>query len=226
MAKKIDYETEIKKLQLKKEREELLLQKEKNDIEKEKAFQEKTQIMNKIYSTNNVDLIDKKLSWLNLNDYKTRYYRQFKKTNIIICNFELNNGHHTTALLPIINDKVIFKGGTYIVDEAFKYYHLGFKEWCLDYHEGFSMPIKRKIPLNKINTAMQVTNIGNISFATNPRTLRTFQINEVVRSAIQAAGITDFFKQVRLLVIISAIASVITLFLFANSQGYFSGITG
>jgi hypothetical protein len=138
----------------------------------------------------------------------------------------LKNGHHTTCLLPIVNDQVTFQGQAYVVDDSLKYYHLGYQEWCLDYHEGFTLPIKRKFPLNEINQAMQTANIGNISYATNPSTLKTFQVNEVVKSAIQAAGITDFFKQVRLLVIIAAIAATIHLLLWANSQGYFSGITG
>jgi len=174
----------------------------------------------------NVDLIQDNLNWLNPMDYKIRWQRKFKQSTMLVCNFELKNGHHTTCILPIKDSRVIYHDGTYIIDDALKYYHLGFKEWCLDFHEGFSMPIKRKIPLNELNVALQESGIGNIGFATNPSTLRTFQVNDVVKSAIQAAGITDFFKQVRLLVIVSALASVVMLILWANSEGYFSGMTG
>jgi len=171
-----------------------------------------------------IDLFTKKLSWVNFKDYKTRYNRMFKGEKTIICNFELNNGHHTTCLLPIQNNKVVYSDGVYVVDDSLKYYHLGYKEWCLDFHESFNLPIKRKFPLNEINLTLQETQMGGVGYATNPSTLRTFQVNDVVRSAIQAAGITDFFKQVRLLVIISALASVILLVLWANSEGYFSGM--
>lgn len=173
-----------------------------------------------------INMIDKKLSWFSISDYKTRYYRRFKAHILLVCNFELTNGHHTTCVLPIKDGRVVYNEGAYIVDDALKYYHIGFKEYCLDYHEGFALPIKRKFPLNDINVALQESGIGNIGFATNPTTLRTFQVNDVVKSAIQAAGINDFFKQIRLLVIISAIASVITLLLWANEAGYFSRLTG
>jgi len=179
-----------------------------------------------LLETKPINLFTKKFSVFSINSWKGLYIKKFKTNKVIYCNFELNNGNHTTCILPIENGRVIFNNGTYLVDDALKYYHLGFQECMLDYHEGFSLPIKRKFPLNDINIAIQSSNIHNISYATNPNVLRTFQINDVVRSAIQAAGITDFFKQVRLLVIISALASVISLLILAQSEGYFKGITG
>ena len=201
--------------------------KEKLEIEEQKKKVEEAELLAisaKESSPKNIDVVSKKLGWTTFHSLKTRYIRRFKSHKTIVCNFELLNGNHTTVMLPIDEGKIVYKDGCYVVDDALKYYHMGIKEWCLDYHEGFSLPIKRKLPIDDINKAMQQLNTGNIAYATNPNTLRTFQVNDVVRSAIQAAGITEFFKQVRLLVIVAAIASVLGLLILANEQGYFSGI--
>ena len=157
-------------------------------------------------------------------DWKDKFLMRFRKGKTIICNFELLNGFHTTTILQIDTDKVWFKGKPYLIDDALKYFHLGMKSYCLDYHEGFSIPIQRKLPVDIISQTISSLNIGNISYATNPTTLKTFQINEVIKSAIQSASITDFFRSIRLMTFIGAIASILVLLLVAHGQGLFASL--
>lgn len=174
-----------------------------------------------------VNLIKEKESWFDVGSIMQKMKRQFKGKKIIIANFELMTGHHTITLAVVDdNGKFSFRGKDYIIDDNLKYYSMAYKDWVLDYHESFCLPIKRKIPINQINDAMQQTNLSGVSFATNPSTLKTFLTNNVVQSAIQGASITAFFKQIRLWAMLAAIAAIIHLLLFMNQSGMFSKITG
>lgn len=168
----------------------------------------------------------KKLSWWKLQDLPKRFRLRFKQYNVLICNFELNNSNHSTIVLPIIHGRVWFRGGSYVINPAFHYYNINYKEYCGDFHQGYNMQIERRIPVNEMIKTLQTLNPHGIGYASDPITLKTFQVNEIAKTGIQAAGISDFFKQVRLLVIISAISSTLMFLVYCYSQGYFNGIPG
>jgi len=173
-----------------------------------------------------INLFKKKLSWLKIQDYPKRFRLKFRQHTLLICHFELNNRNHSVKVLPIVYGRIWFRGGCYVVNPAFHYYNVDYKNWCGDFHQGYNLQIERRIPVGDITKTLQTLNPHSIGYASDPITLKTFQINEIAKTGIQAAGISDFFKQVRLLVIISAISSTLTFLLYAYSQGYFSGITG
>lgn len=174
-----------------------------------------------------IDLLKKRASWIDASGLVQKYRRYVKGSRSVVANFELMNGHHTVCLVVVDEHGAFtFRGKTYITDDSLKYWNSAFKEWVYDYHESFTMPIRRKIPLNEMNLAMQQTNAQGVSFATNPTTLRTFLTNNVVQSAIQGASITNFFKQIRLLALVAAIAAVIHLLLWANEAGLFNSLKG
>ena len=219
----------VKKKSVKELQAEILkLEREEQKIKADKVLEleeSRLQALRAKKEKDNLDLVKKSESYFTVGGLLSKYRRKFKGAQVILANMELLNGHHTT-ILAVVDDKGKFKyrGGTYIVDDTLKYYHLGYKDYLLDYHQGFTMPIKRKIPLNDINETVQQTKIGGVQFATNPSTLKTFLVNNVVQSAIQGASITDFFRQVRLLVILAAVSSVIHLGLWMYQSGMFSGV--
>lgn len=113
-----------------------------------------------------------------------------------------------------------------MITSNFKYYNNAFKLWCLDYHESISLPIQRRIPIKDIKNALAATGGHNVVSATNPSTLRQFLMSDVIQSAIQAADISSFFKQVRLIVIITGLLVLIHLLLFLHNNGYLNKLPG
>ena len=154
------------------------------------------------------------------------FKRRFKKGSLIYANIEFLNGIHTTYAVLEKWGRFKFNKCTYIIDDDYKYYNKGLRGYCLDYHEGIALPIKRKIPANKIHKGLQELNPDNIAYAINPRTLHTFMMNEVIESTIVAVQLTKFFRSVRGFTIVTMVLVFIHLVLYSYREGVFQGIAG
>lgn len=146
-----------------------------------------------------------------------------KKTMMI--NMELVNGMHQQFLSIIKSDNTFrYRGKKYIVDAECKYYITDLKIWALDYHENFTLPIMRKIPVKAIKGTLKNTNMTEVEYATNPSTLEQFTISKIAEGIMKGAQIDQFFKQIKLMIIITMVAAVIHLLLFIQASGMLNNL--
>lgn len=148
-----------------------------------------------------------------------KYIRLFNKwvnpdKNIII-NMELDNGENISFLIDIYNTSFKFKERLYIVDLSMQYYSLSAKLYCLDYHQSFSLPIRRKIDVSKIKDAIDEKNL-ECRNATNPSNLRKWMESSSISKIFYGA---DLQNKIEFLTILGYI-SIVVLVLILAGLGY------
>jgi len=142
----------------------------------------------------------------------------------MLINMELRNGMHRTFMICTKKDNFNFMGGTYLIDTNLKYYLIDSKIWCLDYHQDFTLPIKRQIPIAEVQKAVEASGICEVESATNPATLENFIKAKVAEGVMKGQAIDEFLKAIRLMLIITCVAVLIHLALFVFKTGMLQGV--
>lgn len=139
---------------------------------------------------------------------------------------ELNNGDTIEFIADAGKSSFNYRAKTYIIDEHLKYFKASARLYFLDYHENFTLPIKRKIPLKDIQKSMTSEKYSqeNIFYATNPKTLENFLTSSTIEKILSGAQLDAWLRQMRLMIIIILIISVLHMVLFAVKTGMFSNI--
>jgi len=143
---------------------------------------------------------------------------RFKPKTSYVINMELNNGMHVTFVTTTKKQSFRYLKKDYIIDDDLKYYNVSFKNYALNYHQSLALPVKQKIPLNTIKKTLSSVNT-EVETAVNPSTLKSFIESEVIEKVMRGQEIDAFFKRIMVLLIITMIAGLITLFLFVKSSG-------
>lgn len=172
------------------------------------------------------NIIEKKYGvtrWFNpkfyYNNWKTK---QIHKT--IGINMELRNGNWVTFMVLDKEGGFKYESGYYRFDDEMKYYNITAGMWMYDYHQNFSIPLKRKIPISDVQKTVESSGITEVEYATNPATLERFTVAKIAEGVMRGQAIDDFLKQIRLILIIGAVASLIHLFLFMQKTGMLKSI--
>jgi hypothetical protein len=120
------------------------------------------------------------------------------------------NGEHETFFINLDLNSFIWEKNTYMVDINTRYYSVQGKCFCLDYHEQYTLPIKRAIPIKDIRN--QITNAyPQISFASDPNLLKLFVESDVIKKILQGSAIEDMFNLFKILMFVNLIIGFITL---------------
>ena len=140
--------------------------------------------------------------------YFDRRKRRKHPDKVVLIRMEMNNGQYKEFIV-IEDDKNGFKHGgkKYIFDLDAKYYVLDSNIWAYDYHESLVLPVKRTIPVNRIKSLMEHSNITEVENAINPITLERFIKSEIAQGILQGATIGKLFKVILILLIITMIVS-------------------
>jgi hypothetical protein len=141
-------------------------------------------------------------------------------------NMELRNGKHRTFQITPKKDNFNFEGGTYIIDQSLAYDNLDCKTYMLDYHQDFSLPIRRTIPVSDVKRAIEETGMVEVESATNPIALKRILEADVGGGIARSTAIPEFIKQFKLMIGIAMVASVLMLLLFVIKSGMLSSVTG
>lgn len=120
-------------------------------------------------------------------------------------NMELNNGFHKLFLVKIQGNMFHFKKNTYVIDENLKYYNITNKIWMLDYHENYTMPIRRQIPVKNIRLMYEHPEYKEIELQTNPETLRKFIDSEIAKQVLKAGQLDDLLRLLKNMTIFTLI---------------------
>ena len=166
-----------------------------------------------------IDLTKKKLIQTNVKTIKNVAMSKLYPERKFIINMELMNGDFTT--FQVFTKKNYFKylDGTYLIDSALKYYNLGAKAWCLDYHQGLAIPVKKQIPVDDIKTAIEQSGLYEIENSTNPSALTKLLEANLGEGIANSSQMPDFIKKMQLLLIVTCLSSVAMLVLYVIKSG-------
>lgn len=143
----------------------------------------------------------------------------------ILVNMELRNGHHVSFIEPLAGQSFKFMGGEYIFDEDVKYFHISSGLWACDYHQDFSLPVKRKLPINEVSKTIKSMSNCEVELMLNPATLEQFVKSKIAEFLMKAIIVDEYLKSMKLIVFITMIATLILLVLFIYKTGMLQGIS-
>jgi hypothetical protein len=193
----------------------------KMKIKKQKTKTTKTE-KEETQKIKKVDRLRNKFKPLSLQFWRTYYYLNFKRAEIMLIEMELATGDIYTFITPIKANSFEFKKKVYVIDESIKKYDINSKIYRLRYFENLSLPVDESLPVKDLKSAIQnkeKNQKDTIYYALNPQLLHEFLHSDVLKSMMQAGEITAFFKNIRMWVIVATISSVIHLILYAQKSG-------
>jgi len=155
---------------------------------------------------------------------KQWWKRYMKPQEVLMITMELRNGQHDCFVITTNEQSFKYKNGTYVIDNELKYYHLSAKLYALDYHQDCTMPIKKSIPVNEITKALESSEVSEIVYATNPLTLQNFLVSKIAEGIMKGQQIDEYLKQMKLIIIITMVSSVLMLVLFVLKSGMLKGV--
>lgn len=159
-----------------------------------------------------------------VNTWKDKYRELFAKDKCVLINMELLNGMNRLFLVKEKQGGFQYRKKKYILDDDSKYYIIEAKMYAFDFHEGFTLPIKRKIPVSTIRETIKKSEVSEVEYSTNPETLQNFMVAKIAEGIMKGAEIDAWMKQIRILLIIFGIISAIHFFLYAQKSGVFAQI--
>lgn len=156
--------------------------------------------------------------------WKDQFIYKFLPHRAVLVTIELLNGSHKQFIVREKEGSFKYKGKMFIFDNDAKYYNIDARLWAFDYHENFCLPIKRKIPVDEIRNTIAHSQISEIEYATNPSTLEKFVTSKIAEGILKGVQLDAFMKQIRIILIITMIATIIHLVLFMQKTGMLSNI--
>ena len=155
---------------------------------------------------------------------KPKYWKQRLTENMfpgrtVLINMELLNGMHRTFLIKEVNDGFSYRAKKYIFDSDNKYFNIDAKMYCYDFHESFTLPIKKKIPITDIKKTLEQSELTEVEYATNPATLERFIVARIAEGIMKGQQLDDWMKQIRVMLVVIMIAVIIHLLLFVSKSG-------
>lgn len=166
----------------------------------------------------------KKQGMLSLQRYKQWWYKNTKAHKSMIVNIELLNGNMRSFITIEDAEKIKYGDKIYIVDTDAKTYNMDLKMWQISYHEQYTLPVKIRIPANKIRNQLRDDPNVEVEYASNPSTLERFVISRIAEGIMKGQALDEFMRQIRLISIIGCLATIILLLMFMVKTGMFSQI--
>ena len=156
--------------------------------------------------------------------WKAWYLDKYHPGTIVLINMELTNGFHRSFTVKEKEEGFIFRGKKYLFDDDHKYYNIDAKLYAFDYHEGLTLPIKRKIPVTEIKKTMESTEEIDIEYAINPSTLQRFMTAKIAEGVMKGTQLDEFMRKLQMFLIVTMIAVLVHLALFLYGSGMLQNI--
>lgn len=171
----------------------------------------------------------KKFSWEKVEPFYTirglkNKWMLRQRDKIILVNMELFNGDFRTFYVPIEEEKFDFEDKTYCIDTDFLYYNYDAKVFMCDYHQGFSIPIRRRIPLKKIKDTLNAIGDDEVEFATNPSTLKKFLQSKIIEMILKGAELDRWMRMMFWISVFILIIVAIILIIDVQHSGILQNI--
>jgi hypothetical protein len=175
-----------------------------------------------IYEVNKDDLIKIKSIYdfgrKDLTHYTNKIkYDYFRNYNLII-NMELLNGEFVTFMVKADYNGFKFRDKRYIIDTTLKYYSQTFKNYMLDFHEEYNLPIKRKINVKLLREGVKEKKL-EVQNMLNPYILEQFVKSNLAEGILQGSSLNKIFDYLKIWVTIGAVASICVLLFLVYQSG-------
>lgn len=144
----------------------------------------------------------------------------------ILIKMELNNGRHIEFIMHEDAEKSGFKfnKGRYVFDLEKKYYIISSNIWAYDFHESFTLPVERRIPVDELKSGMELAkSVVEVSHAVEPKTIERFVNTEIAQGIMRGASLGALFKMLLIIVIGVAIFELINTALGVYNSGLMEG---
>lgn len=160
------------------------------------------------------------------NRIKDWFKIKFKSDTVVGVNMELNNGDFKTMIVCDNHGTFKYNGGLYVFDDSLKYYNMSMKLYCYDFHEGFTLPLKRKIPLNDLRESCESIPEIEIEYVLNPKVAHRFAQTKVIEGVMAGSQLPEMLKKIFMVGIIGMLFSVGMVVLFVFKTGMLESVTG
>ena len=141
----------------------------------------------------------------------------------LLINMELVVGDHLSFIVWEKDGGFKFHGGKFLFDHESKYYNVSAKMWCYDYHEKFSLPIKRRFPYREFRDTVK-NEAPNMELATNPDSLEEFINAKIIEGIMKGAGLEAFLRRLFFISLINLIILIGFVIMFAAKTGMFDKV--
>ena len=131
-------------------------------------------------------------------------------SKLILINMELDNGDNLSFVTKMHDISFDFGNGTYFIDLSLMYYNMSSKLWCLDYHQSMSIPVKRKIDVDKIKDAIDYEKV-ECHTAINPKNIKRAQESSIISQIFQGANLEKKIDNILMMGYISVALIVMVL---------------
>lgn len=149
---------------------------------------------------------------------------RFHRSKLLLIHMELRNGDHDQFVVAHQDGSFQYGKGDYLIDEACRYYHIPTGMYAMDYHEAFSLPIKRTIDVGMIKNTIEQSGVSEVELQTNPTTLARFIESKIAEGVMKGQQIDDFLRSLKMLIIINVVIGAITLILFVAKTGILQSV--
>jgi hypothetical protein len=152
--------------------------------------------------------------------------RKLKKYphKMVLINMEHLSGHHSTFFIKEADGGFNLKGRTYQLDAEQKYYNVDFGYYMYDYHELFSLPISRVIPINAIKATVEQDPSVEIEYMVNPTTLKRFVVSKIAEGIMQGQDLPKAIRRIFMIVGINLIITILMLLVVLYMSGIFGEV--
>lgn len=164
------------------------------------------------------------VSKMNIKFWISKFKEKYRPAKCVLINFETLAGFHTHFLVTEKDGGFKYGVNQYVFDEELKYYVISAKLWAYDFHEGFTLPIKRRIPINEIRKSIVSSKITDVEYATNPRLIKEFMTSKIAEGIMKGSALDSWMRQMKLFLIIVMVATIIHLILFVNASGMLANL--
>ncbi len=151
--------------------------------------------------------------------FKNRFKDKFFPDRTLLINMELINGFHKLFLVVEKDNGFRYRSKQYIFDNESKYYIIDAKLWCYDFHEDFTIPIKRKIPISEIKKAVEQSNLTEVENSVNPATIERFLKAKIAEGIMKGQQLDIVFKKLTIIGVVTMLSSITMLILFLFKTG-------
>ena len=165
-----------------------------------------------------------KRGFKSIGQFKNWLMMRFYSSEALLVNMELRNGFFSSFMVRTKDTSFEYSGGTYIIDNELKYYHLDAGLYALDYHQDLALPIRKTVPVNEINKAITSSGVSDVEVSTNPMVLRKFIESKLAEGIMKSQQIDEYLKQLKMFILITMVCSIAMLLLFVTKTGMLQGV--
>lgn len=149
-----------------------------------------------------------------------------KQYSKIMINMELENGMHRIFVVSSEDNGFKFREGKYLLDDESKYYNVENNIWCYDFHERFSIPIKRTLPIAELTKSVEEMDDMEMEYAINPLTIKRFAVSKIAEGIMKGQALDKALQFLTYVCVIGTLATVFLLLLFMFKTGMFQSVAG